>query len=65
MPGETEKPNFEGVQELSDLFVEGDIESIRDITDPDVKLHEPRGLANGETLYEYSLKPSSPSISLE
>lgn len=39
--------NLETVKGLYDSFAEGDIEAIRDIMDPDVELHEPRGLAFG------------------
>ncbi|MFC7009618.1 nuclear transport factor 2 family protein [Halalkalicoccus salilacus] len=46
---ETEMTNTERVQELYDAFAKGDFEAIRDITDPDVELHEPKGLAGGGT----------------
>lgn len=49
MPGRTEKTNTERVQELYDSFAKGDIEAIRDVTNPDVELHEPKGLAGGGT----------------
>ncbi|USZ73527.1 nuclear transport factor 2 family protein [Natronosalvus halobius] len=49
MPGETEKPNTERVQELYDSFGKGDFEAIRNIMDPDVELHEPKGIAGGGT----------------
>ena len=49
MPGETEKTNTERVQELYDSFAKGDFGAIRDSTAPDVELHEPKGLAGGET----------------
>jgi ketosteroid isomerase-like protein len=49
MPEETEKTNSERVQELYDSFAEGDFEAIRDIMDPDIELHEPKGIAGGET----------------
>ena len=41
--------NAETVRELYDSFAKGDFEAIRDITDPDVALHEPKGLAGGGT----------------
>ena len=49
MPGETEETNTERVQELYDSFAKGDFGAIRDITDPGVELHEPKGLAGGGT----------------
>jgi len=49
MTRETEKTNTERVQELYDSFAEGDFETIRDIMDPDVELHEPKGIAGGGT----------------
>ncbi|MFC7230708.1 nuclear transport factor 2 family protein [Saliphagus sp. GCM10025308] len=49
MPGETEKPNTVRVQELYDSFSKGDFEAIRNIMDPDVELHEPKGIAGGGT----------------
>ena len=49
MPGETEKTNTKRVQELYDSFAKGDFEAIQDITDPDVELHEPKGIAGGGT----------------
>lgn len=49
MSGETGKTNTEVVQELYDSFAEGDFEAIRDVTDPDVELHEPKGIAGGGT----------------
>ncbi len=47
MPGEAEKTNTERVQELYDWFAKSDFEAIRDIMDPDVELHEPKGIAGG------------------
>ncbi|WP_418284491.1 nuclear transport factor 2 family protein [Halorubrum sp. DTA46] len=49
MPGETEKTNIERVKELYDRFAEGDFEAIRGLMDPDVELHEPKGIAGGGT----------------
>ena len=43
------KSNTEIVQEIYDSFSEGDIDAIRDIMDPDVELHEPKGIAGGGT----------------
>ena len=34
---------------MYESFAKGDIEAIRAIMDPDVKLHEPKGLASGGT----------------
>ncbi|MFC6724471.1 nuclear transport factor 2 family protein [Halobium palmae] len=49
MPGESERTNTESVQELYDSFAKGDFEAIRDIMDPDVVLHEPKGIVGGGT----------------
>lgn len=53
MPRETRKTNTERIQELYDSFAKGDIEAIRGITDPDVELHEPKGLAGGGKHYGF------------
>jgi ketosteroid isomerase-like protein len=53
MPRETGKTNTERVQELYDSFAEGDFETIRDIMDPDVELHEPKGIAGGGTQHGF------------
>ena len=53
MPRQTEKTNTERVQELYDSFAEGDFETIRDIMDPDVELHEPKGIAGGGTQHGF------------
>lgn len=47
MRATTPTENLAAVQGLYASFAEGDIEGIRDIMDPDVKLHEPRGLGFG------------------
>ena len=49
MPATTPTENRETVKGLYESFAEGDIEAIRDIMDPDVELHEPKGIAGGGT----------------
>ena len=49
MPSTTTTENLETVKGLYESFAEGDIEAIRDIMDPDVELHEPKGIAGGGT----------------
>ena len=41
--------NTERVQELYDSFAKGDFEAIREIMDPDVELHEAKGIVGGGT----------------
>jgi ketosteroid isomerase-like protein len=53
MSRETGKTNTERVQELYDSFAEGDFETIRDIVDPDVELHEPKGIVGGGTQHGF------------
>jgi ketosteroid isomerase-like protein len=53
MPSTTTTENLETVKGLYESFAEGDIEAIRDIIDPDVELHEPRGIAGGGTLHGF------------
>jgi len=47
MPTTTTTENLETVKGLYESFAKGDIEAIREIMDPDVELHEPRGLGFG------------------
>ena len=49
MVGGTGKTNTERVRGLYDSFAEGDFEAIREIMDPEVELHEPKGIAGGGT----------------
>ena len=49
MPGTITTENLETVRELYESFAEGDIEAIRNLMDPDVELHEPKGIAGGGT----------------
>ena len=49
-PGRT---TVEAVEHLYESFAAGDVEAIRDVVDPDVELHEPRGLVGGRTLHGF------------
>lgn len=42
-------PNNETARELYDSFAEGDIESIREVMDPNVEFHLPSGIVGGGT----------------
>jgi ketosteroid isomerase-like protein len=53
MRRETGKTNIKKVQELYDSFTEGDFEAIRDIMDPGVELHEPKGISGGGTQHGF------------
>ena len=53
MTGATGNSNTERAQKLYDSFAEGDIAAIRDLMDPDVELHEPKGLAGGGTYHGF------------
>ncbi|ELZ32017.1 hypothetical protein C474_07622 [Halogeometricum pallidum JCM 14848] len=49
MSATTTTENLETVKGLYESFAEGDIEAIRDIMNPDVVLHEPKGITGGGT----------------
>ena len=49
MPATKPTENRETVKRLYELFAEGDIEAIRGLMDPEVELHEPKGIAGGGT----------------
>lgn len=49
MPWETPDTNTETVRELYDSFAKRDFDSIREIVDSDIELHEPKGIVGGGT----------------
>lgn len=47
------RTNVEAVEHLYESFAAGDVEAIRTVVDPDIELHEPKGLVGGGTLHGF------------
>ncbi len=54
MPDAIPSENLETVRSLYESFANGDIDAIRSLMDPDVELHEPKGIAGGGTHHGFN-----------